>query len=647
MAIEDILLAQSLKEYDIAVKYRSPRVVNSWYKNEDLYFQRKKKEIQGRHNIQLGEMQGFVDTLISKTDDPPAIQFEPRKEADSRKAEKVTKAWEIDSSVTRGDWAFKDLLGKKQNALYGRAIYKYYAQSEPQYSSNLLLVDVYDFLIDPQAGGEDTEYAKFLGHDNIFKSIYEAEEDPLYDSRQVLLVKLGLGRNKENNNDNEQRDKQNRASTLGLTPDKYQSEETLKICEWYTTYKGKRYLVAFDRFSRKWLRVEKLKDIFQTAEYANGDPLWPLDSWATHPDKFEFWTPSPADQVRECIQAKSLLVSQAFDNRMYNNFGMKAYDIDMFPNPALLEPRWAGLVPVSTKLSGRSIQDGIYEFRYPALNDTTQLYDILTTEKGSNSSITPATQGMAEANKKVGVLEGELAQSADRMGLFNRSYGRFWTKMGKRYLNGLKEHLTEEMAIKMVGEKGVKWDKLIKQDLNSDFDINLVGMGAEIAADARKKRQQYQVLLSERMNPLVNQKTLESKLLELAEFEQPEINDLLDVNNQANKQLQLMAAEENEEMLKKDVEPNKEADTAHVRKHLDFLNENDVKPEVHQRILNHMQAEVEIARSNMVAKLAFQKAQMGQSPAMAQIPTQTPEMPVEVSQEPTAPMGAEPNLPIQ
>jgi len=625
--IEDIILQQSLKEYDIALKYRSQRI-SSWHKNEDLYLQRKKKEIKGRHNILLGEMQGFIDSLLSKIDDAPTIRFTPTDEADTRKADKVSKAWEKDSSITLGDWAYKDLLGKKQCGLYGRTGYKYYAESDPKYSSNLCLIDVYDLLVDPLAGGEDLEKARFLGHDNIFKSIYDLQNSSLYDQKQVILAKLGLSRDETKKNDNELNEKTNRASILGLTPDKYQSEETLKLCEWYTTYQGERYLLTFDHKSKQWLRCEKLKDIFKTAEYPNGDPLWPIDSWATNPDMFEFWTPSPADQVRETIEAKSLLISQAFDNRMYNNFGMKAYDINTFQNPALLEPRWAGLVPVNVK-EGNNIQNSIYEFRYPALGDTQTLYEILDTEKSKNSGITPTTQGLAENDKKVGVMEGEMAMAADRMGLFNKSYGRFWVKMGKRYLNGLKEHLNEEMAVKMVGEKGISWDKLIKADLNTDFDIEIIGANAELSADARLTKQKLTVLQANIQNPNFNPKALDRKILEIAGFESNEINDLMDTQNIANKEVSLEAAEENEKMLKKDVEPNRNADTGHIRKHLDFIRSNELKPEVHDRIIAHMKLEVPIARNNMVENLMFTKAQMGALPEMGQSelgqPPQLPE----------------------
>lgn len=636
---EDILLKQALKEYDLAVRYRSPRVQTSWYKNEDLYFQRKKKEIQGRHNILLGEMQGFVDTLVSKVDDPPQIQFLPCKEADTRKAEKVSKAWEIDSGATKGDWGFKDLLGKKQASLYGRAVYKYYAESDPEYRSVLDLVDVYDFLIDPLAGGEDVEKAKYLGHDNIFRSIYDLEGDKRYGQKQLTIIKLGIGRDKQQDIDNQNKEKQNRASIFGFTPDKYQSEAMLKLVEWYTTYEGKRYLVVFDRISRNWLRVEQLKDVFETKEYANGDPLWPIDSWATNPDMFEFWTPSPADQVREIIQAKSLLISQAFDNRQYNNFGMKAYDVKMFPNPALLEPRWAGLVPVNPSLVGKSIQDGIYEFRYPSLGDTSTLYDILEAEKGKNSGITPGTQGLAESDKKVGVMENELAQSADRMGLFNKSYARFWVKMGKRYLNGLKEHLGEKMAIKMMGQTGIEWDHLVKEDLNTDFDINIIGLNAELINDARAKKQKIDILLGERNNPVINPKTLEEKILEIAGLEKEEIQDLFDVQNEYNKQVILQAAEESEKLVKEDVTPNRDADTGHVRKHLDYLKNNHVEADVYARFMGHVTQEVDIARKNMVEKMFMAKAKMGVA-TPAQLPNeQTPELAPSIMGE------SQPNLP--
>ena len=599
-------MKQVLEEYDIALKYRNPRITQSWHPNEDLYFDRKKKQLRGRHNYRLGEMQGFVDTLLSKIDDQPNLEFQPIEEADVRKAEKVTKLWEVESSIQHEDWGYKDLLGKKGAALYGRAIYQFYGESEPEYKSNLELVDPYDFLIDHNTGGEDTENAMYMGIDNIFKQIDDFVDDDRYDQKNVLDIKNGTSEeNKGEDNDNELKEKANRLSILGLN-DSEPVKGKFKFRQWYTTFEGTRYLVFYETNSKTPIRVEKLKEIFTTKHYENGDPLFPIDSWATNPDAFEFWTPAPADQVRDIILAKSDIINQALDNRMYNNFGMKAYDTKMFPNPALLEPRWAGVVPVKTK--GQNIQNGIYEFKYPALGDTTSLWGVLDNEKAKNSGIGGSLQGVNEEDKKVGIMEGELAQAADRLGLYNRSYGRFWIRMGIRYINGLKEHLDESMAIRMTGESGVNFTKVVKDDL-TEFDINVTGLQAEARANARQEKLQFDTLISERGNPLINQPVLEENILEIAGFEKNEIYDLMDTQNQGQKEILAIAEEENQKMLEEDVEPNKGATTMHIRRHIDYLNANEFKSEVEDRIQQHLAGEMDFARKNMAKAILQERAE--------------------------------------
>jgi len=612
MSINDTILEQSVKEYQAALKYRQSRVTSSWHPNEDLYYGRKSKKLKGRHNVLLGEMQGFVETLLSKVDDPPLVRFEPQSEADMRKADKVSAAWDIDSSPTHGDWRAKDLLGKKMAALYGRCIMKYFAESAPKYKSNLVLIDPYDFLIDPMAGGESIEDAEFMGQDNIFKSVYDLEEDERYDQRQVEIVKMSMGRDKENETDNTYQEKGNRDSILGYRTAKYRSEETVNMVEWYTTYKGERYICAFDRVHSTWLRIEKLSDIFETAEYPNGDPLWPFDSWAFYPDPFEFWTPSPADQVRDTIAAKSILLNQALDNRQYRNFGMKAYDTRVFKNPALLEPRWGGIVP-ATPDSGKDVRSGIYEFQYPDVGDTTNLYNLVDSTQARASGITASIQGQAEEDKKVGVFEGEVAQASDRLGLFEKSYGAFWIRMGKRWVNGLKEHLREKMAIKMLGTRGLEWSELIREDLG-EYDIVIQGLNAELFADARKRKTKLEVLAANLQNPNMNPRLSLEKLLETSGFEKYEIKELLDTANEGDQEILAEAAEENEMMLKKDAQPNRGATTAHIQKHIDFSRDEDLKPEVVARVMAHANAEMDFARKNLAKKVFEERAQAGALP---------------------------------
>jgi hypothetical protein len=160
---------------------------------------------------------------------------------------------------------------------------------------------------------------------------------------------------------------------------------------------------------------------------------------------------------------------------------------------------------------------------------------------------------------------------------------------------------------------------LIKKDLNVEFDIEIIGKSAELSNDARLTKQKLTVLLGSRMNPIINPVINERKILEIAGFEPNEINDLLDTTNMANKEVSLQSAEESQKMLKEDVQPNRNADTAHIRKHLEFVQSNELKPEVHDRIIAHMKLEVPIARNNMVDALMYQKAQMGALPEQGMV----------------------------
>lgn len=648
-SVNDKILEQCLKEYEAALKYRHPRIVESWHPNEDLYYAKKQKKLKGRHNIQFGDMQGFVDTMLSKIDDIPSIKFQPTTEADFKKAKKVTKAWELDSSPLRGDWAFKDLLMKKLAIIYGRGVAKYICTAKNgKYFSNLVLIDPYDFIIDPMTGGENVENANFMGHDNIFKSIYELESDENYDSKQIKRIKESLVAGENKNIDNKLQEKQERLSALNLDSRqyKYQGQEIAKLCEFYTTFQGERFLCAFDSKTLEWVRVEKLKEIITEVEEDTNEPLWPMDSWAPNPDAFEFWSPSPCDQVRDSYIAENILINQSFDNRQYRNFGMKIYDTDIIKNPALLEPRWAGLVPATPK-DGRSIQQGIYEFQYPSLDDTPILHNLIEQKVGKNSGITPGTQGLSENDKKVGVFEGELAQAADRLGLSNRSYSRFWIRMGKRYINGLKQHATEEIEVKMIGEYGVEWDKIVKEDLNAKFDITIVGSNAELQTDARKSKIKLDTLASEKENPLLNQKLSLEKRLEISGFESAEVKELMDTKHDGEQEILSEAADENEKMLTKDIKPNEGATSGHIQKHLDFVKDNELKPEVKDRIIAHADAEIPFARKNMVDLLSEKLAEKGKLSQLLQ-PNQQPNQTPNTDQM-TSPMSMptqpEPNLP--
>ncbi len=158
------LIQQVLAELTHSRAYKE-RLTSVWRRNDGLLAGRKQETELSRSNINIvgAKTQGFVNTLLSKVDSAPNINFAPGEEADLKKARRANALLEMVSAPANGNWAFKDLVGKKIGMKYGRVIFEYHASSVGGYKSNLTLFDPKDFYIDPAAGGIEIERAMYLG----------------------------------------------------------------------------------------------------------------------------------------------------------------------------------------------------------------------------------------------------------------------------------------------------------------------------------------------------------------------------------------------------------------------------------------------------------------------------------------------------
>ena len=158
----DKIAAQALNEIEFARRHKQGKIGN-WQLNEQLYYSKKNKTTDSRANIQLSRMQEFVHNLLSKIDNPLIFKYVKRKNSQLKRVERLNALVTRDRDID--DWDIKDIAGKKQGIIYGRAIYSYYADSiDGYYQPHLENIDVYDFLIDPEAGGLDIEKANYLGN---------------------------------------------------------------------------------------------------------------------------------------------------------------------------------------------------------------------------------------------------------------------------------------------------------------------------------------------------------------------------------------------------------------------------------------------------------------------------------------------------
>lgn len=625
--VRDKILAQALDEISFARRYKQGKI-SHWQTNEDLYYGKKKKTDDARSNVDLGQMQEHVHTLLSKIDNPVTFKFLKRKDAQLKRVARLNSLKEFDAD--RDFWDVKDIVGKKQMALYGRAIYSYTASSMDGYQPHLSNVDVYDFLIDPSAGGIDLEDAWFLGRYGVVKDRNVLKGDSMYITTEVNKLLSGKGNNTERTQ--EFNNKQNRvyANKHDQAQKEHDSDDKFIFWEWYTTYEGQRYYLLLSEQGGTAIRIVPLTEIFESN-------LWPFWTFAAYPDLTEFWTPSPADYVREIIMAQAVSINQMIDNAERVNKPQRVIDVSAIKNLAELKYRKDGYIKANPGTSANAVK--IIET--PSIETPIKTFNTLESIKQAASGVTAGAKGVADTDGRATIYEGNQANVADRFGLFNRSYSFGYKRFAKLWEHGVREHLTKKVAVDILGPDGVEVEDIGRRDIfkkNDEFAVITEESNSELAISEQKKRTKtafYSALLGRA--DLVNQKVTIERLGAIAD-ETPEIlRQLLDTTNYGEAELMSEAERDIESILDgKVIQPNRRANAAYKQRLVNFMldHEEDMDDEQSSRMVSYIQSLDQVILSNTIREAREQAqreldAQMAQGAKAPQLRAPGPSQPLQ------------------
>ena len=569
----DKIAAQSINEIDIARTYKNGKV-KSWQSNESMYYGVKETSEDSIANISLGRMQEFVHTLLSKIDNPLVFKFTKRKPSQLSRVELLNSLRRFDAD--RNFWDLKDIVGKKQGIIYGRAVYAYYASSDEGYQSNLENVDVYDFLIDPACGGIDIENAFFMGRWGVVKTIKDLKDgvkNKIYNKEAVSrLIESGGNSTEENQEETNKRSSSYNQETIG---DKENNNHNkFKFWEWFTTYDGERYYILMDN-SGQWIRCEKLSDMFSCN-------TWPFWTWAAFPDLTEFWTPSYCDYARDLFLAQDASIGQMLDNADAINKPMRAVDVSAIDDVTKLKYRKDGIIPVK---KGVDINRAYQTVITPSINTPIQVFEILEGIQEKASGVTAQAKGTSDEKGKVGIYQGNEAAIADRFGLLNKSYSFGYKRFAKLYENGVKDHLIKKIAIEILGPNGVEVKQISKRDLykkGDEYGITVEASNAEMMASKQDRNEKLAFLASEVNNPMINKKkSFEMRAL-ISGLSEEDVRQLLDTNSYGNEKLISEADRDLESLLMGEViEINDAANNQYKQRMVDYL--RDHKEDINDR----------------------------------------------------------------
>lgn len=617
----DAIALIAKKQIDTSANFKQPRMVEI-LDNEDVYNFKLKPALQGRLNVPFDGvvMSGYIDTLVAQVNRPPKIEFVDETGANLKGARKITSAFERDSKRMR--LRMKDRTMKKLAAISGRAIAKYYAESDPKYSPNLQVIDYLDFHCEPNGGGHlDDHY--FHWQENIFRTkedLIASGKSGWYDPKQVEQVINNYDSPDFKENADVYKNKTNRYSSLGLDMESnnYVGGTLFNLVEGDTLYNGERYHVIWERNTGVWLRCVLLKEDF-------GNDKTPFVSFASpQEDAFNFWNRGPADQIKPIAEAIRLNLNEILNNNRKRNWDMKAVDSRMFSDIKQLDWRQDGLVQANVPI-GQSIQNGIYRFETPEISGALNLNAYLNNMAGEKLGVTSATQGDAQEDK-VGIYQGNQLQVSKRMKLISDSYEEMYEDLGQRYDWGLWDHAGEDEMVKLISTDGIGWEKITKEDKDPEYAVSVVSSSTEMAETDAETRAKVEVLLSIEKDPnqmaLVNVKAHIEEKYRLAGYDEEKIKKLMNNKIDVTDELISEAKKAIELVLEgKDPGVNYGATTNYLQYVNDWIMDNldDLNEKQRANLQAYFDKHLPIAQDNAAKKSFNESLSAGVNPLQAEV----------------------------
>ncbi len=588
----DEITKQSLREI-VHDRTHKALKMTTWHKNEDMYYNKKVMLKEARSNVNLARGQEFVHTLLSKIKTPSQFKFSKRKESQLQRVNRLN-ALRI-QDAKNDFWNIKDLVGKKQAIIYGRAIYSYYADSiDGVYAPHNENVDVYDFLIDPSAGGIDIEKAKHLGRFGVIKTrqeLEQAKKDKTYIRENIEQLLVGDGNVIEKTQEDINKDNRTWNQDTGRDK-KLHDKDEFKFWEWFTTYKGERYYLLLSEQQGMAIRIEKLVNMFPpTKQYKLG--AYPFYTWAAYVDLTEFWSPAPLDYARDILQAQDVSINQLLDNSEAVNRPQKAVQVDSIESLAELKYRKDGIIRVK---SGVNIDTAIKMLQVPSITTPIQVFNILESILQKSSGVTDASKGMADEDGRLGIYEGNVESAQERYGLIYDPYTMALERFARLYEIGVRDHLTKKVAVDMIGPDGIETEMVSKRDIynkDDDFSVSVEATNADKILSNSQQKAKLIFLNAEAGNPILNPKKVFEIKASIAGFDQDTIKEMLDTSEYGNAELMAECARDIESLLAGDeIKPNAYANNAYKQKMLDFMidHQEDMKEDIFKGFVEYIQS---------------------------------------------------------
>lgn len=529
--LEDELMTKLFNEKRAAQDFQERRH-EEWDENYELY--RNKvftNRLTQRQAVNVPLMKETVKTLLSKIDEPPNVEWK-EKSGDQMKELILQEMWNLDFE----DQNFEgiDIQDKKSVLLYGRAFKKLNWLGD---EVDIRALDIYDVVVDPMTDPLDLETARFIIHQNIFRTLREILADDRYEKKGKDMLKTWLlspeGMIQTEKNKEEWEKKMERLRSMGVNDDEFAmfsgGDVLVNISEHYTSIWNKekkeferRVIVYAD--DRYVLMDEKLEDLI-------GVEFWPFVTWSEDIETTDFWSDGPADLVRTPNKLVNVWLSQLTENRTLKNFQMHWYDASVQGyEPQTYEPGPGRMLPAPGNPN-----DVIKPVEISGLDDTLSAIEFIIKLVEKGSSATAIEKGTSErSNITLGEVNTLVGKALERTIAMAKFYRRSWKELAMKWYRLVDANLSDSKKLTKMSRKGKVWPKTVfPKDWKSDAGFKpLVSSSSEQEEEKTKAVQRFQFLISQFPENSALRRIGLRRMLDLADLTSEEMREIQEEEKQ-------------------------------------------------------------------------------------------------------------------
>jgi hypothetical protein len=534
------LMERLKKEKEAGVELQK-RKHTDWTENYELYRNKvKTNRLTQRQAVNIPLMKETIKTLYSKIDEPPEVEWKELG-GDQQKELIYQEIWNTQGKENNIELI--DTLDKKNVLLYGLSTKKLNITDK---GVEISVLDIYDVVLDPLMNVWDLESARFIIHQNIFRTVREVLADDRYDGEGKESLKIwadtvpGITQSQENKEEWEE--KMERLKSMGINHDEFPlfagGDRIVNLTEHYTKIwnkKEKKFEKRVVVYAEDTIELldEKLEDLI-------GVDFWPFVLWSEDPEIIDIYPDSVADLIRTPNKVLNVWFSQLIENRTLKNFGMHWYLPSENYTAQTYTPGPGVMLPAPP---GDDIRKVIQQVEVSGLDDTLDAINAITriVERGTGATAIEKGQG-EKGQQTLGEVEILVGKATERAISMTKFYRLAWYELAWKWDRLMHENSPKLIKIFKIGRSGKVYPKSVTQgEWKSVKGYEpIVRSSSEQEQNNIQSIQKFQFILAQFPNNPALRKIAEKRMLELVDLTPEELRQV----EEAEEQVIQMAAQQ-------------------------------------------------------------------------------------------------------